>query len=528
MNTENRPRRFSRVKRVRMVAAIALVLIGGVLLLAARPSLAATGPARIAATATPAPVATVAPTATTATAAPADATAAVTSTAAVTESASVTVASGPPADALPVMAAQTSTSLTDLADFGGAPVGFTDAGFPFIGDPNAPVTMVEYSDFLCPFCGRHVMETLPTLIDEYILTGKLKLVFRDFPIAELHPNAPQGHQAAWCVGQEDPVAWWGMHDQLFSRQSEWSQLADPSDFLASVAEEVGADAALYEECMASGETIALVDDAIAEGQTLGFSGTPSFVLFTDTLPETYTVVGAYPIGYFQQYIDALLAGEAPPADPQAQAQAPQLPPWADAELLASDPENPGRNLYGDHTLGSDDALLTIIEFSDMQCPACAQHANLVAPTIVQDYVDTGKVRWVFKHRPLSMHPFAPLGAAATECASDQGQFWEMHDALFAEQDQWAPQDDAWTEEDAEGEIVAIAKDLGLDDDSFDECIKSRQPMERVLLDVFDAEGIITSTPSFVAIYNGQGTLLNGSRPTEEFAQVLDSLIEAAQ
>jgi len=525
MKTE---KRTHRPITARVLLAVAL-LLGGALLLVARPTLAAGSPNRIAATpaATPAAAPTKAAPAATESATVSE-TEAITATTAVTGTTAVTATSGPPADALPVMAAQTSVTLEDMADFDGKPVGFTDAGFPFMGDPDAPVTMVEYSDYLCPFCGRHVMETLPTLIDEYILTGKLKLVFRDFPIASLHPNAPQGHQAAWCVGQEDPVAYWAMHDQLFFRQSEWNQVADPSEFLADAAAEVGADAAVYAACMESGENIAAVDEGIAEGTALGFSGTPSFVLFTDTLPETFTVVGAYPIDYFQQYIDALLAGEAPPADPQAQQQQPQLPPWAQEELLASDPENPGFNLYGDHTLGSDDATLTIIEFSDMQCPACAQHATQVAPTIFKDYVETGKVRWVFKHRPLQMHPLAPLGAAATECASDEGQFWTMHDALYANQADWASTDPAWTAAEAESAIVAIAKDLELDVDSFSACINSRQPIERVLNDVFDAEGIISSTPSFVAIFGGEGTLLAGSRPVADFAQMLDSLIEAAQ
>jgi len=542
MHIQNQPHRFT-VLRALFVAA--LLLIGAVALLDARTMRAADAPVRFAAAGTPAAAPTVAPTvastvaptvtptkqspaaAATPTVAPTVAPT-VRATEATTATAALSETVGPPADALPVVAAQTSALLADLAEFEGVPVGFTDAGFPFIGDPSAPVTMVEYSDYLCPFCGRHVAETLPTLVDEYILTGKMKLVFRDFPIVSLHPNAPQGHQAAWCVGQEDAVAYWAMHEQLFSRQSEWNQVADPSDFLTSVAAEVGADPAVYAACMSSGETIAQYQKGIDEGQTLGFSGTPSFVFFTDKLPRTYTVVGAYPIDYFRQYIDALLEGVEPPTDPQAQAEPPQLPLWAQEDGLASDPNNPGFNLYGDHTLGSDDAPLTIVEFSDMQCPACAQHAVDVAPTIFKEFVDTGKVRWVFKHRPLQMHPYAPIGAAATECASDQGQFWEMHDALYADQAAWASDDSAWTAEDAETALVGIAKDLALDGDSFSDCIKSRQPLERVLDDVFDAEGVISSTPSFVALYKGQGTLLNGSRPLEEFRQVIESLIETPQ
>jgi protein-disulfide isomerase len=430
-------------------------------------------------------------------------------------------------EAAEVVTSTETLALEDLADFNGIPVGFTEDGFPFMGDPAAPVVMTEYSDYLCPFCGRHFSETLPTLIDEYVLTGKVKFVFRDFPIPALHPNAPLGHQAAWCVGQEDPVAYWFMHDALFGRQPEWNQLQDPSEFLAGVAEEAGADPDVYQACMDSGETIALVDAGIADGEALGFSGTPTFVFSGEAFTDTFTLVGAYPLDSFRQWADAMLAGEAPPEEPQAPEQ--QLPPWASEEGLAPDPDRPGYNLYGDPYKGSDDALVTIIEFSDMQCPACANHANEVQPALDEEFVETGKVRWVFKHRPLPMHPYAPVGAAAVECAADQGQFWEMHDALYANVDTWTPPEaEFWQMQDTEDEITKLAKDLGLDGDLFDECLNDRESLERVLTDLYDAEGVVSSTPTFVVLYGGQGTLLNGSRPAADFAEILNNFVGLAE
>ena len=275
-----------------------------------------------------------------------------------------------------------------------------------------------------------------------MLTGKLRYVFQDFPIPSLHPTAPQGHLAANCVGEQGAAVYWAMHDQLFGRQNEWNQVADPTDFLADAAEQAGADMDAYQECVDSGRTQEKVEAGIAEGEALGFNGTPTFVFSSNTLTETYTLVGAYPVDTFRLWADTMFEGQAPPVE--AEPEPPQLPYWASPEGLASDPDNPGHTMAGDQVKGADDAVLTIVEFSDFQCPACAMHNNEVQPALDEEFVDTGKVRWVFKHRPLGMHPFAPVAAAAAECATEQDAFWEMHDALFAELATWAPDDEAWT------------------------------------------------------------------------------------
>lgn len=419
-------------------------------------------------------------------------------------------------------------SLADLEEYNGIPVGFTAEGLPFMGDPNAPVTMNEYSDYLCPFCGRNFNETWPTLLDEYVLTGKMKLVFHDFPIASLHPTAPTGHAAAWCVAdQGGAAAYWGMHDQLFARQSEWNQLADPEPFLASVAQELGMDMDAYTECVTSGVNMARVDDGVSIATEMGFNATPSFLFTAETLPDTYRFIGAYPVDSFRQFIDTMLAGEAPPQEPAE--PEPQLPPWASPEGLTPNPDMPGYTMAGDQYKGNPDALVTVIEFSDFQCPACAQHNNEVQAVLDKEFIESDKVFWVFKNRPLPMHPYAPVGAAAGECAADQGMFWEMHDAIFADMETWAPSDaEEWSVDDAETGLLEIAEGVGLDSGDFEACLDSREPLERVIYDLYDAEGVVSSTPSFIVLYGGQGTILNGSRPAEEFVTVLNTLLEQAQ
>src|SRR5262249_32751576 len=89
-----------------------------------------------------------------------------------------------------------------LETYQGTPVGFTADGHPFRGNPNAPLILVEYSDYLCPFCERYVRLTLPALLEQYGRTGQVQFVFHDFPLASLHPTAPRGAVAATCVAEQ--------------------------------------------------------------------------------------------------------------------------------------------------------------------------------------------------------------------------------------------------------------------------------------------------------------------------------------
>jgi protein-disulfide isomerase len=411
--------------------------------------------------------------------------------------------------------------LDELESYNGIPVGFTVAGHPFMGDPAAPVVMFEFSDFLCPFCGRHFVETNPLLINEYVLTGKLQIVFYDFPIPSLHPTAPPGHLAARCVGEQGAAAYWGFHDALFARQGEWNRLPDPQEWLLSVAEENGVDMDALAECLTDGRTGPIVEADMQLGGELGFNGTPSFRFLDKQNRNTIDIIGAYPMERFQQVIEALALGEAAPPEPTP--EPPQLPYWAD-EGLAVDEENPGLTVAGDPYKGSADAPVTIVIFSDFQCPACGTHATEVQATLDEQFVESGQVRFVFKNFPLQMHPNAPAAAAAGQCAADQGLFWEMHDALFAGQSAWAglPADEI------DAALLEIAGGVELADaDAFAVCLASRQALEAVLGDLYDGMGIIDSTPTFVALYNGTGTLVSGSRPAEEFVTLVEGLLQAA-
>jgi protein-disulfide isomerase len=415
-------------------------------------------------------------------------------------------------------ASSSQENATEQPDYSDLPVDFTEEGFPYRGDPQAPVMIEEFSDYLCPYCGRHFNETLPTLLTDYVAEGQVQYVFRDMPLVSLHPNAPIGHRAAICAGQQGADLYWQLHDKLFASQTQWASVPEPATYVTALAEEAGVEMEAFEVCMADPEVEAQVNEGVAAGQELGFTGTPSFRFTNNASGETFTLIGAYPLETFNQWIEAMIAGEAPPQEQQATAEPPQLPFWADEEGLVPDPDRPGYTLAGDEYKGNPEAGVVVVECSDFQCLACQQHTLQVQPALDGEFVESGKILWVHKHLPLQMHPQALVAAAAAECAADQGKFWEMHDLLFETVDQWGV-------DEPEPVLESLANELGLDSTEFAACLGSREPVERVVSDIYDSFGAVSSTPSFIVLSGGQGSVLRGSRPADQFVELLQGVLD---
>ena len=180
-------------------------------------------------------------------------------------------------------------------------------GAPFLGQKNAKVTLVEFSDYQCPFCGRNFQQTFPQIVSEYVKTGKVKYVFREFPLEQIHPFAFKASEAAGCGGEQGK--YWEMHDKLFANQT-----ALAADDLAAHAKAVGLDAAKFKECMGSGRQAAKIRNDQSEGQKIGVSGTPGFFVGL-TQPKESTVKavkfinGAQRYANFKDAIEELLAAK---------------------------------------------------------------------------------------------------------------------------------------------------------------------------------------------------------------------------
>lgn len=182
-------------------------------------------------------------------------------------------------------------------------------------------------------------------------------------------------------------------------------------------------------------------------------------------------------------------------------QAPQLQQPVVVEVSEDD----------DPVKGSDNAPVTIIEFSDFQCPYCGKFYEETLPQITNTYIETGKVKFVFRDFPLGFHQYAQKASEAAECADEQEKFWEYHNILFENQD-------ALTIDD----LKQYASDLDLDTEQFNECLDSGKYEDEVNADIEDGSSYgVTGTPAF--FINGQ--LLSGAQPFSAFQAVIEQELE---
>jgi protein-disulfide isomerase len=178
------------------------------------------------------------------------------------------------------------------------------AGAAVAGDARAPVVIVEFTDYQCPFCGRHFETTLPEIRSRYVNTGKVRYVVRDMPLTDIHRYALGAAKAARCAAAQGAERYWLYHDALFTRQKE---IAD--SLFPRLAREAGLTLTAFNACRTSPQTAALVERDASDGRRAGFNGTPGFVIGRAAGDSVHGVVirGAYPFALFQQAIDAALA-----------------------------------------------------------------------------------------------------------------------------------------------------------------------------------------------------------------------------
>jgi protein-disulfide isomerase len=174
----------------------------------------------------------------------------------------------------------------------------------------------------------------------------------------------------------------------------------------------------------------------------------------------------------------------------------------------------------EYSLGSSDAPLTMLEFTDYQCPFCRRFQAETWPLLKKNYIDTGKLRFIVRDLPLQFHSAARPAAEAAHCAGEQGKFWEMHHALLTGDDPLA-----------NGGIERRAKALGLDTERLQTCMKANRYDSAIARNIAAADALdIHGTPSFVIgrLANGglEGQLVDGAQPYDEFDAALKQLLTA--
>jgi protein-disulfide isomerase len=182
-----------------------------------------------------------------------------------------------------------------------------------MGDPDAPIQMVEFGDFQCPYCERFAMQTEPSLVENYINTGKVYFTFRSAGnwvsknIGQGRTESQDAAAAAYCAG--DQGKFWEMHDSLFANNRDVEdQGSFSSSRLAGMAESLGLDMTEFRSCYDSGKYADQVQQDYQDAIAAGVQGTPSFIIIYTANGETQTfpIEGAQPYEVFQQSLDNIL------------------------------------------------------------------------------------------------------------------------------------------------------------------------------------------------------------------------------
>jgi len=152
------------------------------------------------------------------------------------------------------------------------------AGFTgyLLGSPDAPIEVVEYADYQCPFCQQFSTVQFPTIKSRLIESGKIRWRFRDFPLDQAHPHARVAAHAAACAN--DQGRYWEMHDAIFNGFAEWNTAGNAAPIFQRYAQQLGLDVAAYDACMADARYAGRIQASRQEGVRVGVGSTPSFIL----------------------------------------------------------------------------------------------------------------------------------------------------------------------------------------------------------------------------------------------------------
>ena len=386
---------------------------------------------------------------------------------------------------------------------------------PQWGKATAPVTIVEISDFQCPFCSR-VEPTVQQLKDKYG-PDKIRIVWKNNPLP-FHNRARPTHEAAqtvFALGGND--AFWKFHKAAFSNQQG---LTDEN--YEKWAKEAGVDVAKFKAALAAKKYTAKVDEDLAMAKKVGATGTPAFRI------NGVTLSGAQPVEKFTEVIDAqlaeakkLVASGTKPADVYvALTNKNQVAAPAQPNKPAPDAEEEDKSVWkvlvqdDDPIRGPKDALVTMIIFSDFQCPFCKRVEDTlkqVATAYPQD------VRFVWKDNPLPFHPRAKPAATLARFAykkSGDKAFWDMHDAIFDSNPKIEDDD-----------LKGLAEKAGLKWDDVKTAIDNNKFGEKIDGSVELANDVqARGTPHFFI----NGVRLSGAQPLEAFKKAIDEQLAKAK
>jgi protein-disulfide isomerase len=376
---------------------------------------------------------------------------------------------------------------------------------PTKGGQAPKVTIVEFSEFQCPFCGRAI-PTVKDLLSSY--KDDVQIAFKHMPLP-FHNNAELASVAA--IAAQDQGKFWEMHDKLFANQ----QALDRPN-LEKYAQEAGLDMTKFKAALDNPQLKERIKEDTALASSLGATGTPTFFI------NGRKLVGARPAADFKAVVDE----EIKKADAKLKEGVARKDLYAaltkdGLDKAAAPPPRPAEpsadtvfkaDITGAPVKGAaKDALVTIVQFSDYQCPFCSR----VEPTmdkILEDY--KGKVRVVWRDFPLNFHPNAMPAAIVARVANEEGKFWPMHKKLFENQSQLD-----------RANLEKLAGEVGVNVKKVQAALDAKKYEKEINADMALGSKIgVRGTPaSFI-----NGIFLSGARPYESFKAVIDKELEKAE
>lgn len=383
-----------------------------------------------------------------------------------------------------------------------------------LGDPNAPIVIVEFSSLQCPFCARGAA-TLEELIAEY--DGHVQIVFKHFPLP-FQEEAFDASRLAEAAGRQD--AFWEMRDGILERISDLGQLG-ARQLGRELAAELGLDADRLLRDMDDPLIEQRVEADLALGRSLGIRGTPQYFV------NGIHITGAQPLRTFEDamlrvdqarrqlqdagvpeenhYVATVSAFLKDDAQQETAPEPTEPPPTPEQPFVEVGPDD---LVYGE----TDDFLITIVEFSSLQCPFCAR-ASSTLRQLEQNY--PGQIRFVFKHFPLDFQQYSEPASRAVVAAQRQGMGRQMLHGIYDGQPRLGDADF----------LESLAENLGLDLAQFTADFDADDTRQFVAENAEYGRSLgVQGTPAFFV----NGERLTGAQPLEVFEALIDVQLERAR
>ena len=428
----------------------------------------------------------------------------------------------------PVRVADDSMPSSARAEWPTALLAGTDAervvvpaeGAPAKGATAPLVTIVEFSDFQCPFCAR-VNPTLEKLIENY--PDDIQVVFRHNPMPFHKQAVPAAVVSLEAHFQRGDAGFWQAHDMLFANQDKLGTLEETAALIESIRRELGIQPVVEDQI---DDLLGRIESDMELAARVGARGTPIFYINGRELS------GAQPYAKFEAIVEeeirlakvtlergakreqlyalAMEVAQRAPAEPAFESE-PEVAPTPTVDAQAAEryevpvpDEAPNK--------GPKNAPVTVQIFSDFQCPFCSRVVPTIK-TLEKEY--RGKLRFVWYHYPLPFHQQAPLAhEASVEAFEQKGSkgFWRFHDMLFENQRELAAD-----------QLITYGKKAGLNPRKLSAALENRTHQARVKADIKRVEdaGMRIGTPTFLI----NGTKLSGAQPIELFRERIDSELE---